>query len=97
MSLLLQIFAWNGLYVLLASVSAALGIATLFALKYTIKRPMSSYGTTYVTEQESVGKLLTPCGYVSSRVKGKGTSKGYGIEQLIECGLNYDTIYNEQK
>ena len=52
MSLLLQIFAWNGLYVLLASVSAALGIATLFALKYTIKRPMSSYGTTYATEQE---------------------------------------------
>ena len=33
MSFLLKIFAWNGLYVLLASVSAALGIATLFALK----------------------------------------------------------------
>ena len=33
MSFLLKIFPWNGLYVLLATVSAAFGIATLFALK----------------------------------------------------------------
>ena len=32
MSLLLQNFAWNGLYGLLTRVSAPLGIATLFAL-----------------------------------------------------------------
>ena len=95
MSLLLQIFAWNGLYVLLASVSAALGMATLFALKYTIRRPISSYGTTHATEQEWAS--FSHHADTFSRVKDKGKSKGYGIKQLIECGLNYDTIYNEQK
>ena len=56
---------------------------------------MSSYGTTYATEQEWAS--FSRHADTFSRVKDKGTSKGYGIEQLIECGLNYDTIYNEQK
>ena len=56
---------------------------------------MSSYGTTYATEQEWAS--FSHHADTLSRVKDKGTSKGYGIDQLIECGLNYDTIYNEQK
>ena len=55
---------------------------------------MSSYGTSYATRTR-MGKLSHHADTLS-RVKDKGTSKGYGIDQLIECGLNYDTIYNEQ-
>ena len=85
MSLLLQIFARNGLCVLLTRVSAPRGIATLFALKKIHKKMTRTI----------MGKLLTPDMF--SRVKDKCTSKGYGIDQLIECGLNYDTMTNKLK
>ena len=51
---------------------------------------MSSYGTTYATEKEWAS--FSHHADTFSRVKDEGTSKGYGIEQLIECGLNYDTL-----
>ena len=71
MSLLLQIFAWNLLYALLASVSAHLELqhySLLTAKKYTRKRPMSSYPNLW-NNRTIMGKLLTSD--VFSRVKDK--------------------------
>ena len=56
---------------------------------------MSSYPNLW-NNRTIMGKLLTSD--VFSRVKDKKcTSKGYGIDQLIECGINYLTDYEQIK
>ena len=73
---------------LLASVSAGLGIIQSFALNRKNTQEKDP------PVQTIMGKFLTP--EMFSRVKKKCTSKAwYGIDQLIECGLNYDTITNK--
>ena len=53
---------------------------------------MSSYPNLW-NNRTILGKLRTPDMFF--RVKDKRTSSGYGIDQLIECGLNYHTITNK--
>ena len=56
---------------------------------------MSSYPNLW-NNQTIMGKLLTP-DMCFPESKDKCTSKGYGIDQLLECGLNYDTTTNKLK
>ena len=55
---------------------------------------MSSYPNLW-NNRTIMGKLLTSVMF--SRVQDKCTSKGYGIDQLIECKLTYDTMTNKLK
>ena len=93
MKLLPQIFAWNVLHVLLAS-SAALGIATLIIFNRKNAQQKKTMSTSYPNlwnNRTIMHGQASHTRYVFQS-KDECRSKGYGINQLIECGLNYDLL-----